>query len=102
MIWNEELSASLDQMSGVIVFHRAELTRTQQLALTVAERIAGMVEQNEKSLDGTRAGAGERNWGDRGDASKGEKRGEQTQERRGRSERSRGGLAARGSLSVSL
>ncbi|KAF8444513.1 eukaryotic translation initiation factor 3 subunit 8 [Boletus edulis BED1] len=91
MIWNEELSASLDQSTGVVVFHRIELSRQQQLTQVIAEKISNMVEQNEKTLDvklGTSVG-----WGDRGDA-KGEKRGEQTQERRGRGDRIRGGLRA--------
>jgi len=89
MIWNEELSASLDQSTGVVVFHRIELSRPQQLAQVISEKVSNMVEQNEKALDvklGTATG-----WGDRGDA-KGEKRGEQTQERRGRGDRTRGGL----------
>lgn len=91
MIWNEELSASLDQSAGVVIFHRLELTRTQQLAQSLAEKVSLMVEQNEKGLDakfGSTAG-----WNDRGDAHKGEKR-EQAQERRGRGDRTRG--ASRG------
>ncbi|RDB16856.1 Eukaryotic translation initiation factor 3 subunit C [Hypsizygus marmoreus] len=88
MIWNEELSASLDQSGGVIVFHRIELSRTQQLAQTVAEKVAAMVDQSEKALDARMGGTG--GWGDRADGAKGEKRGEQTQERRGRGERTRG------------
>jgi len=70
MIWNEELSASLDPSTGVVVFHRIELTRPQQLAQVIAEKVSNMVEQNEKALDvklGTATG-----WGDRGDT-KGEK-----------------------------
>ncbi|OBZ68150.1 Eukaryotic translation initiation factor 3 subunit C [Grifola frondosa] len=95
MIWNEELSASLDQSAGVIVFHRIELSRAQQLAQTLADKVASMVEQNEKALDlklGVTA-----TWTDRADGGKGDKRGEQTQERRGRGERNRGGVrGARG------
>ncbi|EGN99904.1 hypothetical protein SERLA73DRAFT_88666 [Serpula lacrymans var. lacrymans S7.3] len=88
MIWNEELSASLDQSAGVIVFHRVEHSRLQQLALVVADKVSAMVEQNEKTLDLKLGGTG--GWGDRADGGKGEKRGEQTQERRGRGERVRG------------
>ncbi|KAF5385793.1 hypothetical protein D9615_002455 [Tricholomella constricta] len=88
MIWNEELSASLDQSGDVVVFHRIELSRTQQLAQTVAEKLAAMVEQSEKSLDIKMGGTG--GWGDRADGAKGDKRGEQAQERRGRGERTRG------------
>jgi len=98
MIWNEELSASLDQSAGVIVFHRVEHSRLQQLALVVADKVSAMVEQNEKTLDLKLGGTG--GWGDRADGGKGEKRGEQTQERRGRGERvrgsTRGGMRGRG------
>lgn len=89
MIWNEELSASLDQSSGVVVFHRVEVSRIQQLALQVADKVSAMVDQNEKALDLKMGGTG--GWGERGEGQKGEKRGEQTQERRGRGERTRGG-----------
>ncbi|GLB37164.1 putative component of the eukaryotic translation initiation factor 3 (eIF-3) complex, which is involved in protein synthesis of a specialized repertoire of mRNAs and, together with other initiation factors, stimulates binding of mRNA and methionyl-tRNAi to the 40S ribosome [Lyophyllum shimeji] len=88
MIWSEELSASLDQSGDVIVFHRIELSRTQQLAQTVAEKLAAMVDQSEKALDIKMASTG--GWGDRADGIKGDKRGEQAQERRGRGERTRG------------
>ncbi|KAJ7680226.1 eukaryotic translation initiation factor 3 subunit 8 N-terminus-domain-containing protein [Mycena polygramma] len=88
MIWNEELSASLDQSGGVVVFHRIELSRAQQLAQTIADKVGAMLEQNEKALDVKMGGTG--GWGDRADGNKGDKRGEQTQERRGRGERTRG------------
>ncbi|EIN11298.1 eukaryotic translation initiation factor 3 subunit 8 [Punctularia strigosozonata HHB-11173 SS5] len=86
MIWNEELPASIDQSAGVVVFHRVELSRTQQLVQTLAEKVAAMVEQSEKAIDlklGNTPG-----WS-REDGNKG---GEQTQERRGRREGGRGGL----------
>lgn len=89
MIWNEELSASLDQSGGVVVFHRIDLSRAQQLAQTIADKVASMVDQNEKALDIKMGGTG--GWGDRGDGTKGKERGEQTQERRGRGDRTRGG-----------
>jgi len=88
MIWNEELAASLDQSSGVIIFHRIELSRPQQLAQIVADKLGMMVEQNEKALDSKFGSSG--GWPERADGNKGEKRGEQPQERRGRSERTRG------------
>jgi translation initiation factor 3 subunit C len=97
MIWTEELPASLDQSAGVIIFHRVELTRPQQLAQILAEKVGAMVEQNEKALD-IRLG-GVTTWGDRVDGVKGDKRGEQAQERRGRGER-RGGASARGKSCV--
>lgn len=91
MIWNEELAASLDQAAGVVVFHRVEPTRLQQLALTLSEKVAQLVEQNEKTLDNKLGG--DRTWGERGDGKGGEKRGEQqaTGERRQRTG-TRGGL----------
>jgi translation initiation factor 3 subunit C len=88
MIWNEELSASLDQAAGVVVFHRIELTRTQQLAQILADKVSLLVDQNEKSLDVKLAGS--TGWGDRAEGAKGDKR-EQVQERRGRDGRLRGG-----------
>jgi translation initiation factor 3 subunit C len=81
MIWNEELSASLDQSAGVIVFHRIELSRTQQLAQTLADRANTMVESNEKALD-LKFGGGS-GWADRADGKAGDKRGEQATERKG-------------------
>ncbi|KAL6305030.1 eukaryotic translation initiation factor 3 subunit 8 [Sparassis latifolia] len=90
MIWNEELSASLDQAVGVVVFHRIELSRTQQLAQVLADKVNNMMEQNEKTLDLKLGNT--TSWGDRVDGAKGDKRGEQTQERRGRGERTRGGV----------
>lgn len=89
MVWNEELSASLDQSGGVIVFHRIELSRTQQAALVVAEKISAMVEQSEKTLDNKMGNVG--GWAERADGAKGDKRGEQAQGHdRGRGERTRG------------
>ena len=75
------------QSAGVVVFHHVEMSRTQNLALTLAERAALLVEQNEKTLD-TKQGTGA--WGDRAEGQKGEKRGEQAGERKGREGRTRG------------
>lgn len=97
MIWNEELSASLDQAAGVVVFHKIELTRTQQLAQVLADKANAMVEQNEKILDNKLGGSS--GWGDRGEGGKGDKR-EQVQERRGRTG-ARGGTS-RGRCPVPL
>jgi translation initiation factor 3 subunit C len=95
MVWNEEVAASLDQSSGVIVFHRIELSRPQQLAQVIADKLGTMVEQNEKTLD-SKFGTSS-TWTERADGTKAEKR-EQLQERRGRGERSRG---ARGKQLIS-
>lgn len=88
MVWNEELSASLDHAAGVVVFHRVELTRSHQLAQILADKLNALVEQNEKALDQKLGNA--TSWNDRADQ-KGDKRGEQTQERRRGGER-RGGI----------
>lgn len=40
MIWSDELPASLDQIDGVIVFHRTEQTRVQQLAQELANKVS--------------------------------------------------------------
>jgi translation initiation factor 3 subunit C len=88
MIWGEELSASLDQSAGVVVFQRIEFSRQQQLSQSTADKIAAMLDQNEKVLDMKLGGV--TGWVDRSDGTKNEKRGEQTQERRGRGERTRG------------
>ncbi|KAK2467756.1 hypothetical protein APHAL10511_000051 [Amanita phalloides] len=92
MIWNEELSASIDQSNGVVVFHRVEFSRVQQLAQVIADKVAGMVDQNEKTLDMKIGGTS--GWGDRNEGSKNDKR-EQAQERRGRGERTRGARGTR-------
>lgn len=96
MIWHEDLAASLDQSGGIIVLHRIESSRMQQLAQVLTEKLNNVVEQNEKALDIKLGGSN--TWGDRAEATKGEKRGEQALgERRGRSERVRG--SARGQCS---
>jgi len=80
----------LDQSAGVVVFHRVELTRTQQLAQVLADKVSAMVEQNEKTLDNKLGGS--TGWGDRGEGGKGDKR-EQVQERRGGRTGGRGGTS---------
>ncbi|CCA68523.1 related to translation initiation factor eIF3 [Serendipita indica DSM 11827] len=93
MIWNEELAASLDQASGVVVFHRTETTKLQQLALALSERVAQLVEQNEKTLDNKLGNSAA--WADRGDGKGGEKRGGEVAgggERRGTRTGTRGAL----------
>ncbi|CAG8474157.1 18812_t:CDS:2 [Acaulospora morrowiae] len=51
MIWNEELAASLDQVNNVVVLHRVELTKVQQLTLMFAEKAVSFVEANERTLE---------------------------------------------------
>ncbi|ORX45500.1 hypothetical protein DM01DRAFT_1311804 [Hesseltinella vesiculosa] len=48
LIWNEELSASLDQVSQCVVLHQVELSRVQELALQFSEKAANLVDQNER------------------------------------------------------
>ncbi|KAG0198473.1 Translation initiation factor 3 subunit c [Mortierella sp. GBA30] len=51
MVWNEELSASIDQVTNVVVLHHVEASKVQSLALAFAEKAAGFVEGNEKLLE---------------------------------------------------
>ena len=74
------------------MFHRVELTRTQQLAQVLADKVNTLVEQNEKTLDNKLGGSA--GWGDRGEGGKGDKR-EQVQERRGGRTGGRGGPRGR-------
>lgn len=89
MIWSDELPASLDQIDGVIVFHRTEQTRVQQLAQELANKAEALVEQNEKLLDIKLGSGPERADGgrDRGTGEGGRGRGER---------RGRGGYRGRG------
>ena len=104
MIWSEELAASLDQSSGTVIFHRAELSRVQQLAQSLADRVNTMAEQNAKTLDSKLGGSGEgegerrggKNWGDRAGNEGKKEGGEQTGERRNGGQRRGGGGGARG------
>ncbi|KAH8832991.1 eukaryotic translation initiation factor 3 subunit 8 N-terminus-domain-containing protein [Flagelloscypha sp. PMI_526] len=96
MIYHEELSASMDQAQGVIVFHRLELSRVQVLAQSLAEKVGALVETNEKALDFKLGGAGVSGgtWGG-GERGKGDERatGQANPERRNRAA---GGGARRG------
>lgn len=86
MIWTDELPASLDQIDGVVVFHRVEQSRVQQLAQELATKAEYFVEQNEKTLDiKLGSGPGGREDGGRGDKGAGEG-GRGRGERRGRGE----------------
>ncbi|KAI8641520.1 eukaryotic translation initiation factor 3 subunit 8 N-terminus-domain-containing protein [Parasitella parasitica] len=48
MIFNEELSASLDQVTQCIALHQVELSRLQVLSLQYSEKVANLVDQNER------------------------------------------------------
>ncbi|XP_069738320.1 eukaryotic translation initiation factor 3 subunit C-like [Phaenicophaeus curvirostris] len=51
MIINEELMASLDQPTQTVMMHRTEPTPQQNLALQLAEKLGGLVENNERVFD---------------------------------------------------
>ncbi|KAF9409052.1 Translation initiation factor 3 subunit c [Podila epigama] len=51
MVFNEELSASIDQVTNVVVLHHVQPSKVQALALAFAEKAAGFVEGNEKLLE---------------------------------------------------
>lgn len=65
MIWNEDLAASLDQSTGTVAFHRTDVTRVQQLAQTLADRVTQLADSNAKTLD-VKLGGGA-NWQERGE-----------------------------------
>ncbi|KAI7904241.1 eukaryotic translation initiation factor 3 subunit 8 N-terminus-domain-containing protein [Cokeromyces recurvatus] len=50
MIFDEELAASLDQVSQCIVLHQVEPSRLQVLALQYSEKVANLVDQNERLI----------------------------------------------------
>ncbi|KAF9346993.1 Translation initiation factor 3 subunit c [Mortierella sp. AD094] len=60
MVWNEELSASIDQVSNVVVLHHVQLTKLQTLAMAFADKASGFVEGNEKLLESKTPQQGER------------------------------------------
>ncbi|KAF4085346.1 hypothetical protein AMELA_G00117130 [Ameiurus melas] len=51
MIINEELMASLDQPTQTVVMHRTEPTCLQNMALQLAEKLGGLVQNNERVFD---------------------------------------------------
>ncbi|KAK3827447.1 MAG: eukaryotic translation initiation factor 3 subunit 8 N-terminus-domain-containing protein [Benniella sp.] len=79
MVWNEELSASIDQVSNVVVLHHVEPSKLQSLALAFAEKASGFVESNEKLLEARTPQQGERPK--KGPANKDQSSGKQQQQR---------------------
>ncbi|CAG5123359.1 unnamed protein product, partial [Candidula unifasciata] len=51
MIINEELMASLDEPTQIVVMHRTEPTRLQSLALQLAEKVGSLVDNNERIIE---------------------------------------------------
>lgn len=62
MIINEELMASLDEPTQSVVMHRTEPSRLQSLALQLAEKMASLVDQNERTLEVKTSGLGYFNY----------------------------------------
>jgi translation initiation factor 3 subunit C len=56
MIFNEELAASLDQVSQCIVLLKVEHSKLQALALQYSEKVANLVDQNERLAGGNNSG----------------------------------------------
>mmetsp|Transcript_22673 Transcript_22673/g.27777 ORF Transcript_22673/g.27777 Transcript_22673/m.27777 type:complete len:388 (+) Transcript_22673:101-1264(+) len=80
MMIGEELQASWDQPTASIVLHKVEPTHLQALALQFSDKIAQMVENNERSLGGGFEGfdgrrRGERDGGRSGRGGRGRGRG---------------------------
>jgi len=51
MIYTDDISASLDPIDDVVIFHRVEPSEVQRLAQQLAERAVGLMDQNEKAMD---------------------------------------------------
>lgn len=102
MIYTDELAASLDQIDGVVIFHRVEQSEVQRLAQQLAERTASMLEQNEKTLDVKLGNQGQGQ--DRDTRAAGGEGGRQQGERRGGrgTYRGRGGRGGRGGFNQGL
>jgi len=85
MIWNEQLSASLDSKSEVLVLHRETRSPLQQMAISLADKIGQMLNENERTAN-AKLGEADQNREQRGD------RREQQQDgqRRGGERRPRG------------
>lgn len=61
MIINEELMASLDEPTECMVMHRTEPTRLQSLSLQLSDKVAQLVENNERLLE-LRPGGWQGQW----------------------------------------
>lgn len=51
MVFHEELHASLDQVANVLVLHRAEPNRLQHLTLQYTDKLAALIDSNERTFD---------------------------------------------------
>lgn len=102
MIWSDELSASLDHVPSpedktqklpILIFSRVELSRLQQLAQTLADKVNTMVDNNEKALDNKLGGSAGAGWAE------GEKKAGGEADGRKAERATRGGRGGRGGLS---
>ena len=50
MVMNEELMASLDEPTQSVVMHRTEPSRLQSMSLQLADKLANLVDNNERIL----------------------------------------------------
>ncbi|MBW0500433.1 hypothetical protein O181_040148 [Austropuccinia psidii MF-1] len=99
MIWKEELSgASLDQIGKAVVLSKQELTKLQQLTISLIDKVNGMAETNDRYLE-SKIGA-DRDGGNRGLGGGDRKDGEiQRGPRRGGGARNYRGGRGRGTFS---
>lgn len=49
MIWNEQLTGSLDQASGLLLLSRLERTPLQQMAIALADKASQLLNENERA-----------------------------------------------------
>jgi len=56
------IQASLDEPAQSVVMHRTEPSRLQSLALQLAEKMASLVDQNERTLEVKTTGLGYFNY----------------------------------------
>ncbi|GAA6018000.1 hypothetical protein JCM10207_002736 [Rhodosporidiobolus poonsookiae] len=95
MIWNEELSASLDPVAGVVVLQQTELSHLQRLALQLVDKASQLADGSERYLDAKLSQGEQRADGVRGEGGRGE--GGPQRERRGNGGgRGRGSARGRG------
>ncbi|KAJ1917835.1 Translation initiation factor 3 subunit c [Tieghemiomyces parasiticus] len=90
MIWHEELVASLDRVGELVVFHGVDPTRVQQLALTFADKVGHLVDNNEKLFD-QKVATFQKEQGEGGDGED-----DESQDRQGGGRSQRGGGRFRG------
>lgn len=73
MMINEELQGAWDQSSQSIVLHRNERSSLQTLALQYSDKLAQIVENNERMMD-LRSGGGKDDWSNRRGGAGGDRR----------------------------